>query len=166
MQCVLHPSILSEIDESPIIMGVEEQHLNVNSIEICNTFAGIEYAFDSSLVALFPCWPAMVMAVMTCPPDFRKWAWSKLIRFDKLGHLRLEAVKKNVATLQPMPEILEEESSSETELHPDENPIIDVDDDEANIDKVNLKTDSDLTHDDLGMESLTNLRGLFWNYDE
>src|SRR5947207_12569758 len=72
MQCVLHPSILSEIDESPIIMGVEEQHLNVNSIEICNTFAGIEYAFDSSLVALFPCWPAMVMAVMTCTPDFRK----------------------------------------------------------------------------------------------
>src|SRR5947207_8178593 len=55
MQCVLHPSILSEIDESPIIMGVEEQHPNVNSIEICITVAGMRYDLDTKLVEVLSC---------------------------------------------------------------------------------------------------------------
>ena len=87
------------------------------------------------------------------------------MHFENLGHLRLETVKKNIAILWDMPEILEEGYSWETESHSYFKWIADVDDDDeiaANIIKqVNLQRDSNLTDDDDGLKSLTHLQGLF-----
>ena len=162
MRCVLLPSLLSEMDQWIIITRMEEQDPFVDSIEVCRTYAGMEFLFGSNPISLFPCWSALILAAMTCPPNLRKWTWSKLIHFENLGHSRLEAVKKHIATLWQTPEILEH--SSETEFHPHERRMIDVDDDNdiaAIIEQVDLHADSDSADDDDGMESLTHLRGLF-----
>ena len=167
MRCLLLPPLLSEIDQWIVITRMEEQDPFVESIEVCRTYAGLEHVFGSDPISLFPCWSALILAAMTCPPDFRKWTWSRLIRFENLGHSRLEAVKKDIATLWQTPEILE--SNSETGLPSYEKRIIDVEDDNnvaTIIENVDLHADSDLADDDDGMESLMHLRGLFWNRDE
>ena len=167
MRCILLPPLLSEMDQWIIIERTGEHDPFADSIEVCRTYAGMELVFGTNPLTLFPCWSALILAAMTCPPELRKWTWSRLIHFENLGHTRLEAVKTHIATLWQTPEILEH--SSETELHPYEKRIIDVEDDNnvaAIIENVDLHADSDSGDVDEGMESLMHLRGLIWNHDE
>jgi len=113
MRCILLQPLLSEMDKWIIIERTGEQDPFLDSIEVCRTYAGLELVFGSDPISLFPCWSALILAAMTCPPDLREWTWSRLIHFKNLGHTRLEIVKMTIATLWQTPEILE--SSSETE---------------------------------------------------
>jgi hypothetical protein len=168
---VIYPAFLSKIDHSPVIVGIEEPEPDFHCVEICRSFAGMEYTFANNPVLLFPCWPAMVLAATKCPPYLRGWVWSKLIHFENLGDIRVETVKKNIAISWDTPELLDGSYSWETGSHPNPEPIVDVDDDDDDgiisaDEQIKLKADPGLMYDDDGLESLTHLRALFWNLDE
>jgi|SRR5277367_1631656 len=111
LQCYIrstvYPSLRAELDFLQSIPKLEEKDASYFSVEICRTFAGVEYSFpDRNADVIFSCFSTMVMAALTCPSDLRIWVWCKLAHFERLGRFFLEPIKKNLAMLWDMPEIL------------------------------------------------------------
>ena len=101
----------------------------------------------------------MVVAAMTCPPSLRIWVWCKLIHFENLGPFRLGPIKKNLALLWNMPEILVEGFSWRTGSSDCESRIFEVDDSDIPPKMKKANVNDEVEND--GLESLTQLRGLF-----
>jgi len=107
MRSTLYPSLRVELDFLQSIPELEDKDASHYALEICRTFAGVEYVFrDSSSDVIFACFSPLVMAALTAPPDLRIWIWCKLAHFEKLGKFTFEPIKKNLAMLWDMPEIL------------------------------------------------------------
>ena len=161
---VLHPFLLAELGTIPKNFGVMGPDGEFHATELCRSFAGIEQALGFIQGSLYPCFPGMVSAALTCPPTLREWVWCKLLHFTSAGQFKLEPIKTNLAITWNMPEILSKEFSWKTESRSDRRIVelneIDI---TVNMEKVSLQggsPSSDEEEDD-GLESLTRLRGLF-----
>ena len=103
----------------------------------------------------------MVVAAQAIPPDLRRWVWCKLAHFESLGQLCFEPIKKNLAAIWDMPEILTKGFSpllGNTPQH--EEGLFNWEDAEiaTNMDKVTLHGGVGSGEDNL--ESLTQWRGI------
>jgi hypothetical protein len=127
------------------------------ALEICRTFAGLEASFVSNPDFLIPCFPGMISAAMTVAPDLRNWVWAKLQHFERLGEFQFEGVKKSIAALWNMPEILKPGYS--WMQRNDAARLVEIEDDEVEGEgQVNREADED---EDEELESLAKYRGLF-----
>lgn len=84
----------------------DEVNVEDNSLEICRSFAGLEYDLGDNPDNLFPCFSPLVLATVNCPVKARLWLWSKLSHLEKLGHLAFDPVKRNLAAMWDMPNLL------------------------------------------------------------
>jgi hypothetical protein len=127
------------------------------AVEICRTLAGLEASFVSNPDFLIPCFPGMVSAAMTVPPDLRNWVWAKLQHFERRGEFQFEGVKKSIAALWNMPEILKPGYS--WTQRDDASRLVEIEDDETEGGlTVHREADED---EDEELESLAKYRGLF-----
>jgi hypothetical protein len=127
------------------------------AVEICRTFAGLEASFVSNPDFLIPCFPGMISAAMTVPPGLRNWVWAKLQHFERSGEFQFEGVKKSIAALWNMPEILKPGYS--WAQRDDAARLVEIEDDETDREqKVNREVDE---VEDEELESLAKYRGLF-----
>lgn len=106
----------------------------------------------------------MVAGALTCPPNLREWVWCKLLHFERLGRFNLEPIKRNLAIAWNMPEILSKEFSWNTESRYDRQ-IAEVNEIDITVNMENLSFQGESPsiddEEDDGLESLTQLRGLF-----
>jgi hypothetical protein len=98
-RAVLLPSLRSE---NP---GMEGEDVSYFSLEMCRTYAGLEYSLGDNPDALLPCFSSLVLATATCPLNARKWLWYKLSHLETLGHLTFDPIKRNLASLWDMPDL-------------------------------------------------------------
>lgn len=102
-QAVLLPPLQKEIPGE--VAGREGEDAPYFAIEMCRTFAGLEYSLGDDPDALLPCFSALVLATATCPINTRKWLWYKLSHLERLGHLTFDPIKRNLAALWDMPDL-------------------------------------------------------------
>jgi hypothetical protein len=86
----------------------DEVDVQENSVQICRSFAGLEYSLGYNPDNLIPSFSPLVLATVNCPPSSRLWLWCKLSHLEKLGHLRFDPVKRNLAAMWEMPELVNE----------------------------------------------------------
>jgi len=87
--------------------GLTGKDATYYSHEICRTFAGIEDDLQrDNPDAIIPIFSVLMLATTTCAPELRVWLWYKLRHLDHLGYLTFEALKKHLATLWNVPEIV------------------------------------------------------------
>jgi hypothetical protein len=55
------------------------------SIEICRTFAGIEDVLGDSPDACLPLFSPLLLAISTCPVEYRWWFMHKMTHFEQMG---------------------------------------------------------------------------------
>src|SRR5579862_4190589 len=84
---------------------MEGEDLSYFSLEMCRTFAGLEYSLGDYPDALLPCFSSLVLATATCPLNARQWLWYKLSHLERLGHLTFDPIKRNLASLWDMPDL-------------------------------------------------------------
>ena len=132
------------------------------SFEVCKTFAGLE---DSPLGAnpdnFLTVFASLVLATTTCPPESRLWLWHKFVHFEDVGHLTFDPMKRKLASLWNMPEIISEKQlPTEDICLPD--IAIDCDDIESIMKDVKEEeVELSSVTDDSGLEPLTRARGLY-----
>ena len=129
-------------------------------IELCRTFAGLEASFVSSPDFLFPCFPGLVSAAMTVPPELRVWVWCKLRHLESTGRFKFDGVKKTIAELWQMPEILEADWSWTDQEKDDAAATLLEHEKEEHEGMMNAKIDEG-DEEDSELEDLTNVRGMF-----
>lgn len=103
-RAVLLPPLRNENPGEAIEM--EGEDLSYFSVEMCRTFAGLEYSLGDNPDALLPCFSSLVLATATCPSNARQWLWYKLSHLERLGHLTFDPIKRNLAALWDMPELV------------------------------------------------------------
>ena len=116
------------------------------SIETCRTFAGIEDSYNDNFDVLFPCFSVMsLIAALTCPPNLRMWLRCKLAHFENLGQFPFEPLKKSLAVLWDMPEVLTRGFSPMSSNAPQDEAQISCGDVEitAIVENINLYEESD-----------------------
>ena len=87
--------------------GLTGKSATYYSDEICKAFAGIEDDLQrNDPDALIPLFSILMMAATTCSPELRGWLWYKLRHFEHLGYLTFEAIKRHLAALWNIPEIV------------------------------------------------------------
>jgi hypothetical protein len=102
MRFTLYPSLREEVEFE--VVGLE--NATFYSFELCRTFAGIEHQFDHNSAVIFPCFVPMAMAAVSCSPNVRPWMLAKLRHFEEQGQICSESIKKSLAVLWDMPEIM------------------------------------------------------------
>ena len=112
LKCYIRALMLPSIREA---MGPKmersDEEASQFSLEACRTFAGLEDTLvDGDPDVLLPLFAPLILATTTCPADCRVWLWYKLAHFEKLAHLTFDPVKRNLATLWNMPQIVLESS--------------------------------------------------------
>jgi hypothetical protein len=85
------------------------------SIDVCRTFEGLERTIvnhKSPDVTGYECFLPLpgflIMATTCCPPVLRSWLWCKLVHFEELGNFHFESLKRPLAKLWEMPELVSE----------------------------------------------------------
>ena len=161
MRFTLYPSLRSELDFEVEVLDLEDHDAMSHSFELCRTFAGIEHQFDDNPAILFPCFAPMTMAAVSCPPNVRPWMSSKLRHFEEQGQICSDALKKNLAVLWNIPEIAIEGFVTHLFENPSDASVVS----ERHEITVGL-ADANLNHEEgnaeeSGLESLTQLRGMF-----
>src|SRR5271154_3633240 len=160
IRSTLYPSLRAELDFQQSIPELEAKSASHFSVEICRTFAGVEYSFpDRSADVIFACFSSLVMAALTCPPELRIWIWCKLAHFERLGKFCFEPTKKNLAMLWDMPEILRDGFSPLAGGSPQHESQLFLRDEMGDDDGLRGVALTDESDDSL--ESLRQLRGLF-----
>jgi hypothetical protein len=86
----------------------DEVDVHETSVQICRSFAGLEYSLGYNPDNLVPCFSPLVLATVNCPPTARLWLWCKLSHLEKLGHLTFDPVKRNLAAMWEMPDLVHE----------------------------------------------------------
>jgi len=130
------------------------------AIELCQAFAGLEASFVSRPDFLFPCFPGLVAAAMTVPPELRLWVWCKLRHVERTGTFKFDGVKKTIAESWQMPEILEEDWSW-TDQEKGHVAATLVEHEEAEPEGVLNPNIEEGDEEDSELKDLTNLRGMF-----
>jgi hypothetical protein len=132
------------------------------SFEVCKTFAGLE---DSPLGDnpdnFLTVFASLVLATTTCPLESRLWLWHKFLHFEKLGHLTFDPMKRKLASLWNMPEIISEKRLPTEDICL---PDIEIDGDYIQwIMKDVMQEEVELSSltDESGLEPLTRARGLY-----
>ena len=93
--------------------------------EMCRGFAAIEDEFWDDPSCLLSTFRPMSVAGFSCPKELRNWYWHKLVHFERLGPMYVEPVRRYLAVLWGMPELITQSfSSSKPALF--ENQIIDL----------------------------------------
>jgi hypothetical protein len=106
LRSVFYPAIRAKRNptESTGLIGKDATYY---SHEICKIFAGIEDDLQrDGPDALLPVFSTLITAATTCSPELRVWLWYKLRHFEELGYLTFGALKKHLATLWNVPEIV------------------------------------------------------------
>ena len=105
VQVVLYPPIKTA--------GVRIERLERDSkldehdaYEMCRAYAAIEDKFGDDLSYLLACFRPLSVAGFACPPELRSWYWHKLAHFERLAPKYSEPVRRYVAVLWGMPELL------------------------------------------------------------
>lgn len=156
VRSTLYPSLRVELDFLQSMPELEAKDPSHYSIEVCRTFAGIEYGFrDSPSDVMFACFPSLMTAALTSPPNLRIWIWCKFAHFEKLGLFTFEPIKKNLSMLWDMPEILRDGFSPLRVKSPQQDTRIQC---HESGEAENLEMMSD---EDDSLEPLKQLRGLF-----
>jgi hypothetical protein len=105
LRAILLPPILSALGHCeipPDLRNGEEF-----STEMCRIFAGLdESPTDPSYEQFIPLSGSMILATTFCPPPLRSWLWWKLVHFEELGHLTFDPMRRSLAVLWDMPEIV------------------------------------------------------------
>ena len=104
IRTVVYPAIRNEsnsLECSPL----EYQESSYYSLEICKTFAGIEETLDDS-DSLIPLFSLVMMSTTTCSRELRLWLWYKLRHFEALGYLAFEPMKKYLAAMWGLRDIV------------------------------------------------------------
>lgn len=159
---VLYPPIRDALGDAAREITFEPAY--VCSVEVCRTFAGLEDSFlGDNPETLLPVFASLILATTTCPPELRVWLWSKLVHFEKLGHLSFDPIKRNLASLWDMPEIVTERYASSRDTSPPQIlRNLDCDDIEVTMKDTKLEeSDTPSTGDDGSLEPLTRGRGLY-----
>lgn len=107
VRAILLPPILAVLDqtENLVELGDGEEY----SIQICRMFAGLEGTLskpDTSYESFLPIAGSMILATTFCPPELRLWLWCKLVHFEELGRRSLDPMRRSLATLWDMPELV------------------------------------------------------------
>ena len=161
VRATLYPTLRATFEFDNVIAELEDEDATFYVVEVCRTFAGIECQHANNPDVIFPCFSPLIVASLPCPPSLRPWLWCKLSHAENLG-LRFDSVKRNLAALWEMPDILKDGFSKRPEScsHQPEWTLGDGDVD------VNIKLGDDTGSMDDSLESLTQLRGLFGLIDE
>lgn len=77
-----------------------------DAYEICRGYAAIEDEFGDDLSCLLACLRPFSVAGFACPPELRSWYWHKLAHFEQLAPKYSEPVRRYVAVLWGMPEVV------------------------------------------------------------
>ena len=108
IRSVLSPAIRAHLadptDETTRLQG---PNVSYYSHEICRTFAGIED--DLSGVdpdSLIPLYSLLMISTTTSNSETRVWLWYKLRHSERLGFVTFEAMKRHLAILWNIPEII------------------------------------------------------------
>ena len=90
------------------IRALEDEHdkVEIYAVEICRTYAGLEEYFEDDSRAYSTCFKSLVMAGFACPKELRLWLWHKLAHFEQLGPRDGIPIKRNLAVIWDMPELL------------------------------------------------------------
>ena len=158
---VLYPPIREAIGNAAREITFEAA--DICSIEVCKTFAWLEDSLGDNPDNFLPVFSSLVLSTTTCPPELRVWLWCKLVHFETLGHLSFDPIKRNLASLWNMPEIITERHPPSTDSAPPQilsEPY--CEDIEATMKDIKLneeETSSGL--DDSELEPLTRGRGLY-----
>jgi len=162
IRSAVYPALRHYIREP--IMEFEGDDASHYSVEICRTYAGMEYSFEDTNDVCFPCFPGMSLAAMTCPPNLRMWIWCKLSHFEEIGQICFNPVKHHLAALWNMPEIVTDGfsplhgnlSHKELRIFTDEDAEI-----SSGMENVNLTEASKVGLVDDDLEAVTQVRGFF-----
>lgn len=74
------------------------------ALSLCRTYSALDQAYPQD--NLFPCFPPLVMAGLTCPFETRRWLWHKLAHFEELGYLSCQPIKRQLSVIWGMPQLL------------------------------------------------------------
>jgi len=132
------------------------------SFEVCRTFAGLEDSLLGDNADNFlPVFASLVLATTTCPPESRLWLWHKFVHFEKLGHLTFDPMKRKLASLWNMPEIISEKQLPAEDICPPDIAVDCSDMESVMKDVKEEEVELSSVTDDSGLEPLTRARGLY-----
>ena len=86
--------------------GLRGRDATFCSNEICKTIAGIEDDIGEDPDGAIPLFTFLMLSARTCDVEYRKWIWYKLNHFEELGYFIFDAMKKYLAKLWNLPEII------------------------------------------------------------
>jgi hypothetical protein len=157
LKCYIRALLLPSIWGSKQPKEVD-QEASLFSLEACRSFAGSEETLGPDPDALIPLFASLCLATTTCPPDLHQWLWYKLNHLEKLGHLNFDPVKRNLAKLWNMPEMVSESSpppwrTKDEDLERKVQEVVLKDDDSDD-------SDDEISSDD-GNEQITRGRGIW-----
>lgn len=124
IRTLLHPALKDAVLQT----GLKAEDLDGPPITdladlLCKTFAGLEYAFNDTPDALFPCFPGLVIATLSCQPGYRDWLWYKFAHFEQMGGYAFAPIKRSLAQVSNMPEIVTEGFDGLKEHKPSKKPL-------------------------------------------
>jgi hypothetical protein len=111
-RAVVTPPIRSALGDSAKL--VDWRDGEEPAIDLCRTFEALERAITSGhdesggYESLLPLPAFLIMATTFCPPALRSWLWCKLVHFEELGNFHFESLKRPLAKLWEMPELVSE----------------------------------------------------------
>lgn len=157
----LYPSLTAELKFEEEAISLEDQDATSYSLELCKTFAGIEYQFDHNTAVIFPCFVSIILGAVNGPSNLRPWILSKLRHFEEQGQICNASIKKTLSVLWNMPELATEGLGvivpNNSSGKGDVGEVVAV---TAGWGKVNLNLEEG-NIEDVGLEALVQLRGIF-----
>jgi hypothetical protein len=129
-------------------------------IEMCSTFAGIEHAYDGKGGVMFVSSVSMgLIAAFTCPPNLQTWMCCKLAHFEKLGQFVHAPLRRTLARVWNMPEIIDLNFSWVNKM---DSPTDEESEITADMAMFGQEATEDVESDEK-LRSITEMRGLFPN---
>lgn len=84
----------------------ESQFNEYYALEMCRGYAAIEDEFGDDMSLLLSCFRPLSVAGFSCPKEIRSWYWHKLAHFERLANKYVEPVRRYIAILWGIPELL------------------------------------------------------------
>jgi hypothetical protein len=104
-QVVLYPPVKVEGVEIERC-EIESQFDQYHAREMCRGYAAIEDEFEGDLTYLLASFRLLSVAGFALPKELRRWYWFKMAHFERLAPTYVEPVRRYVAVLWGIPELL------------------------------------------------------------